>query len=259
MRVELFYRWVLKVSLISILLGCGGTLLADTSDRSKQKIYVQTGAGTFSAKVEIKPEVVLRQENIIKQQYDYSCGSAALTTLLNAQMDLSLKEMDVIDGLLKYGELEKIRAGRRFSLLDMKRYLAQSGIRSAGYSAAIDDLPEIQVPAIISIVIQGFKHFVVYRGVVDGHVVIADPAFGNMSVSLMKFDKMWTPKIFFTVDGAAAVGRQQEALSDESLRYVKDAEFYHSVLRLNAYQSTAYAQRLSLERAGILQPRFMYR
>ena len=263
MRIEFCYRWVLNVSLTTMLLGVGGAVSADTSESSKESskrnIYIQTGAGTYSAKVNVKPEIVLRQENITRQKYDYSCGSAALTTLLNAQLDLNLKELDVIDGLLKHGELEKIKAGRRFSLLDMKRYLAQTGINSAGYSAAIEDLPEIQAPAIVSIVIQGFKHFVVYRGVVDGHVIIADPAFGNISVSVTKFDEMWTPKIFFTVDGAASLGKQRKPLGDESLRYVKDAEFYQTVLRLNTYQSNPYAQSRSLERAGVLQPRFIYR
>ena len=259
MKVELCYRWVLNVSLATILLGFGGAVLAGETERSKQKVYIQTGAGALSTMVSVKPEAILRKENITGQKYDYSCGSAALTTLLNAQLDLNLKELDVIDGLLKHGELEKIRAGRRFSLLDMKRYLAHTGINSAGYSAAIEDLPDIQAPAIVSIVIQGFKHFVVYRGVVDGHVIIADPAFGNMSVSITKFDKMWTPKIFFTVDGAASLGQQQKPLSDESLRYVKDAEFYQTVLRLNAYQPSPYAQSRSLERAGVLPPRYIYR
>ena len=66
----------------------------------------------------------LNQEHIVQQAYDYSCGSAALATLLNYHFGEDFEERQVIQGLLRYGDSEKIAQRRAFSLLDMKRFVA---------------------------------------------------------------------------------------------------------------------------------------
>ena len=46
----------------------------------------------------------LQFRNVIRQAYDYSCGSAALTTLLDYYLGRNLEERQVMEGLLRYGE-----------------------------------------------------------------------------------------------------------------------------------------------------------
>ena len=56
----------------------------------------------------VEPLVEQKFRNIVRQAYDYSCGSAALTTVLNFYLGRSLGERQVMEGLLHYGESERI-------------------------------------------------------------------------------------------------------------------------------------------------------
>lgn len=119
--------------------------------------------------------------NVTRQAYDYSCGSAALTTLLDYFLGRNLQERQVMEGLLRFGEAEKIVERRGFSLLDMKRFVTALGYKSGGFRASFSDLESLENPAIVPIHYAGFKHFVVVRDVYNDHVFVADPALGNIS------------------------------------------------------------------------------
>ncbi len=82
--------------------------------------------------VQIKPAVEDQFRGIVRQAYDYSCGSAALTTLLNGYVGTSLTEQQTMSGLLQYGEYQRIIERRSFSLLDMKRFVTAIGLESGG-------------------------------------------------------------------------------------------------------------------------------
>jgi len=234
--------------------------LSLASDNDARHAYsLPIGFSSTGIKVQVSPEKVLRRKGISMQKYDYSCGSAALTTLANQQLGLTLGEAEVIEGLLTYGEIEKIRAGRRFSLLDMKRYLASINIKSVGYSAELEDLPDIPVPAIMSIEIKGFRHFVVFQGIRKGHVILADPAFGNMSVTLKKFQDLWRQKIFFTLAEPPGNVSAGSFLTEEKLRFVTEESFYFNVLRHTSSTQNRLSYRLQMQAissSGILKPQF---
>ena len=80
--------------------------------------------------VRIKPALQDQFRGIVRQAYDYSCGSAALTTLLNGYVGTQLDEQQVMNGLMQFGETDKIVERRSFSLLDMKRFVAALGLES---------------------------------------------------------------------------------------------------------------------------------
>ena len=114
--------------------------------------------------VEVKPALLDQFQGIVRQAYDYSCGSAALTTLLNGYVGTQLDEQQVMSGLMKFGETDKIVERRSFSLLDMKRFVSALGLESGGYRGEFKDLVNQDQPAIVPISYAGFKHFVVYKG-----------------------------------------------------------------------------------------------
>lgn len=149
--------------------------------------------------VTVKPVSEFKYQNVVRQAYDYSCGSAALTTVLNGYLGRQLEERQIMDGLMKYGEYDKIVARRGFSLLDMKRLATALGHPSGGFRASVNDLMELDHPAIVPIHYSGFKHFVVLKKYQDGHVYVADPALGNISFTLAKFQEIWTDNVLFIV------------------------------------------------------------
>src|SRR5690554_7381941 len=96
--------------------------------------------------VRVEPLVEQKFRNIVRQAYDYSCGSAALTTVLNFYLGRTLSERQVMEGLLHYGESDRIVQRRAFSMLDMKRLVTALGYPSGGFKAEIDDLMELDHP-----------------------------------------------------------------------------------------------------------------
>ncbi len=158
---------------------------------------VLTGGGTSVEPVAIEPRSVANYRNIVHQAYDYSCGSAALVTVLNHYIGIAVTEQEAMEGMLAYGEREKIVARRGFSLLDMKRYVATLGVDANGFRGDINDLMALQAPAVVPIEYAGFKHFVVLRGIRDGRVYIADPSAGHVVFSTEEFASLWDRNTLF--------------------------------------------------------------
>lgn len=170
----------------------------------------------------VEPLVEQKFRNIVRQAYDYSCGSAALTTVLNFYLGRSLGERQVMEGLLHYGESERIVQRRAFSMLDMKRLVTALGYPAGGFRASIDDLIDLDHPAIVPINHAGFKHFVVLRTIREGRVFIADPAVGNISFTLAQFQEKWDDNVLFIVFPGGDKPLDYLELKEEDLRYVDD-------------------------------------
>lgn len=174
--------------------------------------------------VQIQPAALNQFRGIVRQAYDYSCGSAALTTLLNGYAGMKLDEKQTMDGLLKYGEYNRIIERRSFSLLDMKRFVTALGYTSGGYRGQLKDLMSLDKPAIVPIAYGGFKHFVVYKGHKDGRIYVADPALGNISFDITRFEAIWDNNTLFVVDLAEYQKTENMlTLSELDMRHVDDA------------------------------------
>jgi len=155
--------------------------------------------GISPESVQVYPNEYFKYKHIVHQAYDYSCGSAALVTVMNNYLGIPVSEQQAMEGMLAHGEREKIIARRGFSLLDMKRYVATLGSDSGGFKADIDDLAKLDQPAIVPIDYAGFKHFVVVKGIRDGKVFIADPSAGNIAFSAHEFAGLWDKGTLFVI------------------------------------------------------------
>jgi predicted double-glycine peptidase len=138
-----------------------------------------------------------RQENVVMQQWDLSCGAAALATILNYQHGDPVSEREVAIGMMgrqEYLDNPAIVTYRQgFSLLDLKRFVDRRGYNGVGLGQlSLDNLVEY-APIIVPISVHGYQHFVVFRGMVNDRVFLADPAFGNREMSRTRFEKAWLP------------------------------------------------------------------
>jgi predicted double-glycine peptidase len=136
-----------------------------------------------------------RFETVIRQQFDFSCGSAALASLLTYHYDRPTTEEEVFKSMYEAGDQEKIQA-QGFSLLDMKTYLARQGLVADGFQMTLEKVEQIGVPVITLIQTGGYRHFVIIKGVRDGEVLTGDPALGNRIYKADKFQAMWSGVIF---------------------------------------------------------------
>lgn len=140
-----------------------------------------------------------RFRRVIKQQYDFSCGSAALATLLSYHYDTPVSEQDVFVKMFEAGDEAKIRT-EGFSLLDMKTYLERSDFQANGYRISLDKLLEVGVPAVVLINTRGYRHFVVVKGLSGDEILVGDPALGAKIYSREAFEPMWNGIVFVITD-----------------------------------------------------------
>jgi predicted double-glycine peptidase len=137
-------------------------------------------------------------ERVVRQEFDYSCGSAAVATLLTYHYRHPIDEQTVLDAMLATGDQEKIRR-EGFSLLDMKRYLESEGYTANGYRIPLEKLVQAGLPAIALTDTDGYLHFVVVKGVDRRHVLIGDPALGIARIDRKDFARIWKSGILFVV------------------------------------------------------------
>jgi predicted double-glycine peptidase len=141
----------------------------------------------------------MRREGVVVQQWDMSCGAAALATVLTYALKDPVSEKSVAEGMLRRTDPLRIKVRGGFSLLDMKRYAENRGHTAAGFrNLSLDKLLEMQSP-IVPISEYGDAHFVVVRGLRDGKLDLADPAFGNRRMSIERFASAWQNGIGFIV------------------------------------------------------------
>ena len=141
----------------------------------------------------------IRFDRVVKQQWDLSCGAAALATLLTYDLGDPVTERDVVSGMLKRSDPVRIRTRGGFSLLNMQEYAESRGYHADGYGkVSMKDLAGM-LPAIVPVQFNGYDHFVVVRHVRDADVEFADPAFGRRTVSAAAFEEAWKTRIAFVV------------------------------------------------------------
>lgn len=143
----------------------------------------------------VKSLIELRHQDVVMQEWDLSCGAAALTTILRYQHDDPVTEKEVALALvdrpeyLENPDLVRVRQG--FSLLDLKRYVDARGYRGVGLGQlTLANLVE-RAPIIVPISAIGYNHFTVFRGRMGNRVLLADPAWGNRTMTLQRFRDVW--------------------------------------------------------------------
>lgn len=183
-----------------LLLAPVGCALADSAGQVETP--VQSG-GAYS--VQVSSMKNLRFRHTIHQQFDFSCGSAALATLLTHHYDYPITEQQIFSEMYERGDKEKIRR-EGFSLLDIKMFLESHGFAADGFVAELEQLSSAGIPALVLIKDRGYHHFVVLKGIRDGRVLIGDPSAGTRALRYEQFKDMWVNGILFVI-----LNRQEHA------------------------------------------------
>ena len=192
-------------------------------DQPKSEINITVpGPGSGNLRTNVKPASEMNKDHLVKQSYDFSCGSAALAIVLNFYLGEKLTEKQVIQGLLHYGDAGQISKRQAFSLLDMKKFIKALGYQSEGYRGDIEDLKTLATPAIIPIKIMEYRHFVVFRGIYKGHIFLADPWRGDISFTLDQFNDIWYDKVIFVVTNEGGPTLSALKLNLEDLRFIDE-------------------------------------
>jgi predicted double-glycine peptidase len=169
----------------NLFLGVIAIILALLLDPARGAELGLPGGERFTMRVASMKE--LRFKATLRQQYDFSCGSAALATLLTHHYQFPVDEQSLFKEMFLRGDQQKIRR-EGFSLLDMQRYLAAHGFHADGFELPLQKLFDAKLPAIVLINEKGYHHFVVIKGET-----------GTRAMARERFEQIWANKMLFVI------------------------------------------------------------
>lgn len=160
-----------------------------------------------------------RDQDVVKQQWDYSCGIAALATLLHLQAIASPSERQLIERFAALSGqanskavTERLRSG--YSLADLSVLAAFYGVRPVALRLTSSQLRSLKVPVIARLHWNIGAHFTVLVKAADegqSHFVLADPRWGNRRMRADQFLDLWVDPISVPT---RAQGSSRNALTD---------------------------------------------
>ena len=88
----------------------------------------------------------------------------------------------------------------------MKLYLSKLGFKADGFKVSLEEITGAGVPGVALININGYKHFVVIKGISKQEVLVGDPALGLKTMRIDEFKKAWNG-VYFAINSHAGRGR----------------------------------------------------
>lgn len=147
------------------------------------------------ARTPVRSLLEMQRDKVVVQEWDLSCGAAALATILKFQHGEDVTEREIAKAMiarqeyLENPDLVQIRQG--FSLLDLKRYVATRGLKGVGYGQLNFEHLVGRAPIIVPVSTNGYNHFVIFRGTAGDRVLLSDPAFGKVTMPAERFEREW--------------------------------------------------------------------
>lgn len=136
-----------------------------------------------------------RDAGIVKQSLDYSCGIAALATILRMSFDIEVSEaslLALLEAKAKEWELAADWKERGISMAILREVAAHYNINATGVIVSAAALMKLQQPAIAFIDYRGSPHFTVIKPPLgDDRIVLADPSWGNRTLTRWQFMPMF--------------------------------------------------------------------
>lgn len=124
----------------------------------------------------------MRYAGVVGQTSEYSCGPAAVATLLSCFYGLDVSESEVLQRAEEYDGAAGRELGSGISAYALKRTLMDHGILTRGLIVSLDALvkhfEQRGLPLILHLT-RPQKHYLVAVGIIGKHVVLADPSWGR--------------------------------------------------------------------------------
>jgi len=189
---------ILRVPILRIVLAALAVCLALPSARAQAQASINMPE--TQGKKPIRTLKALRDEGVVRQRWDMSCGAAALSTILTYDFNDNTPEAAIVVWILHRNDPARIRARGGFSLLELKRFAQARGYSAEGFSGmSLEDLAAEKAWVITPIHFKTFDHFVVVKGIVGDRIILADPGFGNVTMKTTRFAKIWKNGIVFVI------------------------------------------------------------
>ncbi len=173
----------------------------------------------LKAEFVVKSYQEIKNEKVIRQNYEESCGAASLATLINILDDSNLTELDLL----------KAMSGQQLytdmvSFADLNDAVKKLGFQSKSYKIDRKILENIiSVPILVKIEDDPrFPHFVVIINHKGNYLQILDPSYGEYISSKREFYSVWDR---YNKGGFALIINPKKQLKDYKLNLPKSLNF----------------------------------
>ncbi|EAI2901486.1 peptidase C39 [Campylobacter upsaliensis] len=173
----------------------------------------------LKAEFVVKSYQEIKNEKVIRQNYEESCGAASLATLINILDDSNLMELDLL----------KAMSGQQLytdmvSFADLNDAVKKLGFQSKSYKIDRKILESIiSVPILVKIEDDPrFPHFVVIINHKGNYLQIFDPSYGEYISSKREFYSVWDR---YNKGGFALIINPKKQLKDYKLNLPKSLNF----------------------------------
>jgi predicted double-glycine peptidase len=134
----------------------------------------------------------MRLAGVVAQTTEYSCGPAAVATLISCFYGLDVRESDILQRAGEYDAAAGRELGSGISAYALKRTLADHGIPARGLLVSLDALlqhfAQGGLPLILHLT-RPQKHYLVAIGIIEGHAVLADPSWGRRLLPVPELER----------------------------------------------------------------------
>lgn len=180
----------------------------------------------LKAEFVVKSYAEIKNEKVVRQTYEQSCGAASLATLINILDDDNLSELD----LLKTMSGQKLYTDM-VSFADLNEAVKKLGFKSNSYQINRRNLEKlINIPMLVKIEDDPrFPHFVVIINHQGDFLQILDPSYGEYISSKRQFFSVWDR---YNKGGYALIVNPKKKLKEYKLNLPKSLNFDFSPFRL---------------------------
>ena len=170
----------------------------------------------------VKNWKAIRNQNIVMQQRDYTCGAAVLATMMRYYWKENVTEQKLLVQLVKMLSQNEIkdRLINGLTIVDLRKLAVENGFLATIGRLSFKELTESKIPLIVAITHNDRKHFVIFRGFDGQWVYLADPSRGNIRVPPSQFVEEWQKHTILVVikrsgqpDPASPLHTQERDLS----------------------------------------------
>ncbi|WP_432261079.1 C39 family peptidase [Cupriavidus sp. TMH.W2] len=186
--------------------------------------FAQLCQATAAGTPPVRSWKAMRDDGVVKQRFDYSCGAAALATLLQHYYGEAVDEAAV---------LKQIAAKGPATFSSLSAAASHFGYEARGYALSLEALRQLGLPAIVFLHAGNDNHFSVLRSIDARSVALADPSLGNRVYAIPDFMRLWTTRLSRDYPGRALVvlPRKTDRVGDPRFMRPIPARFGGLILR----------------------------
>jgi predicted double-glycine peptidase len=138
----------------------------------------------------------LQFRHVVEQGYDWSCGVASLTTLLQEGFGDMVQQADLIEEIDKIYMKNQTRE-RGLSLAEIAEVTSGRGYLATAKQLTADQIEHVGLPVIVKIDLFDEPHFIILKGhgIIRAsripYAVVVDPAGGTRRLPFYEFQHQW--------------------------------------------------------------------